>query len=81
MPLSTIEEYADALMRGPQDGGVAAIVDQSPYVQIFLTGYCNFRVVGQQFTRQGWGFVSLFLRFNIAKYIVKFQCKGMFINY
>ncbi|XP_078167552.1 glutamate receptor 3.5-like [Carex rostrata] len=56
VPLSTIEEYADALMRGPQDGGVAAIVDQSPYVQIFLTGYCNFRVVGQQFTRQGWGF-------------------------
>ncbi|KAF3337041.1 glutamate receptor 3.5-like protein [Carex littledalei] len=56
VPLSTIKEYADALMRGPQGGGVAAIVDQSPYVQIFLTGYCNFRVVGQQFTRQGWGF-------------------------
>ncbi|KAF3337044.1 glutamate receptor 3.5-like protein [Carex littledalei] len=56
VPLSTIEEYANALMRGPQGGGVAAIVDESPYVQIFLTAYCNFRVVGQQFTRQGWGF-------------------------
>ncbi|XP_078167545.1 glutamate receptor 3.5-like isoform X3 [Carex rostrata] len=56
VPLSTIDEYADALMRGPQGGGVAAIVDQSPYVEIFLKSYCNFRIVGQEFTREGWGF-------------------------
>ncbi|XP_078167549.1 glutamate receptor 3.5-like isoform X1 [Carex rostrata] len=56
VPLTTIEEYADALTRGPQGGGVAAIVDESPYIKIFLKSYCNFRIVGQEFTREGWGF-------------------------
>ncbi|XP_078167543.1 glutamate receptor 3.5-like isoform X1 [Carex rostrata] len=56
VPLNTIEEYADALTRGPRWGGVAAIVDENPYVEIFLSNYCNFRVVGQEFTREGWGF-------------------------
>lgn len=69
MPLSTIEEYADALMRGPRGGGVAAIVDESPYIEILLSIYCNFRTVGQEFTREGWGFVSFFSRL-IAKYKV-----------
>ncbi|KAJ3708421.1 hypothetical protein LUZ61_012126 [Rhynchospora tenuis] len=57
VPLSTIADYADALKRGPQGGGVAAIVDERPYIDIFLSTYCNdFRVVGQEFTREGWGF-------------------------
>nr|CAB3468762.1 unnamed protein product [Digitaria exilis] len=56
VPLNTIQEYADALKRGPKDGGVAAIVDEMPYVEIFLSYHCNFRVVGQEFTKEGWGF-------------------------
>ncbi|RLN12536.1 glutamate receptor 3.4-like [Panicum miliaceum] len=56
VPLNTIQEYADALQRGPKDGGVAAIVDEMPYVDIFLSYHCNFRVVGQEFTKEGWGF-------------------------
>jgi ionotropic glutamate receptor len=55
--LNTIQDYADALNRGPKNGGVAAIVDEKPYIDIFLSHYCNFRIVGQQFTREGWGFV------------------------
>lgn len=58
IPLNTIDEYARALELGPKNGGVAAIVDESPYVDIFLSVYCNFRIVGQEFTREGWGFVS-----------------------
>nr|CAB3468763.1 unnamed protein product [Digitaria exilis] len=54
--LNTIQEYADALNRGPKNGGVAAIVDEKPYIDIFLAHYCNFRIVGQQFTNEGWGF-------------------------
>ncbi|CAN6163020.1 unnamed protein product [Urochloa humidicola] len=54
--LNTIQDYADALNRGPKNGGVAAIVDEKPYIDIFLSHYCNFRIVGQQFTREGWGF-------------------------
>ncbi|CAD6335808.1 unnamed protein product [Miscanthus lutarioriparius] len=56
VPLNTIQEYADALKRGPKDGGVAAIVDEMPYVEIFLSYHCNFRIVGQEFTKEGWGF-------------------------
>ncbi|CAD6338645.1 unnamed protein product [Miscanthus lutarioriparius] len=56
VPLNTIQEYSDALKRGPKDGGVAAIVDEMPYVEIFLSYHCNFRIVGQEFTKEGWGF-------------------------
>nr|DAD23335.1 TPA_asm: hypothetical protein HUJ06_024798 [Nelumbo nucifera] len=51
------KEYVDALLRGPKGGGVAAIVDELPYVQIFLSNTnCRFRIVGQEFTKSGWGF-------------------------
>lgn len=51
------EEYADALRLGPKEGGVAAIVDELPYVQVFLAKLnCAFRIVGQEFTKSGWGF-------------------------
>lgn len=51
------EEYADALRLGPKEGGVAAIVDELPYIQVFLAKLnCAFRIVGQEFTKSGWGF-------------------------
>ncbi|CAD6335804.1 unnamed protein product [Miscanthus lutarioriparius] len=56
VPLNTIQEYADALNRGPKYGGVAAIVDEKPYIDIFLSNYCKFRIVGEEFTKEGWGF-------------------------
>jgi len=59
IPLGSPEEYAKALQLGPKRGGVAAIVDERPYVEIFLSSQCTFRIVGQEFTRSGWGFVSI----------------------
>ncbi|KAG5030486.1 hypothetical protein AAZV13_06G014200 [Glycine max] len=56
IPLGSPEEYANALQLGPKRGGVAAIVDERPYVEIFLSSQCTFRIVGQEFTRSGWGF-------------------------
>ncbi|KAK7351818.1 hypothetical protein VNO77_11537 [Canavalia gladiata] len=56
VPLGSPEAYAKALQLGPKNGGVAAIVDERPYVEIFLSTQCTFRVVGQEFTRSGWGF-------------------------
>jgi hypothetical protein len=53
-----IDGYADSLQRGPSNGGVAAIVDELPYVELFLSTNCQFRTVGQEFTKSGWGFVS-----------------------
>ncbi|KAG2631168.1 glutamate receptor 3.4-like isoform X1 [Panicum virgatum] len=52
----SIDEYADSLQRGPGNGGVAAIVDELPYVELFLSTNCQFRTVGQEFTKSGWGF-------------------------
>lgn len=54
--LGSPEEYARALQYGPKKGGVTAIVDELPYIEIFLSSQCKFRVVGQEFTKSGWGF-------------------------
>ncbi|KAI4317046.1 hypothetical protein L6164_024957 [Bauhinia variegata] len=56
VPLGSPEAYAKALQLGPKNGGVAAVVDERPYVEIFLSTQCTFRVVGREFTRSGWGF-------------------------
>jgi ionotropic glutamate receptor len=61
VPLGSPEEYESALRRGPSDGGVAAIVDELPYVELCLSSQKDFGIIGQPFTRGGWGFVSTFL--------------------
>ncbi|GMP81914.1 hypothetical protein CsSME_00036457 [Camellia sinensis var. sinensis] len=47
VPLASPEEYATALQRGPKKGGVAAVVDEQPYIELFLSSHCKFRIVGQ----------------------------------
>ncbi|KAJ0086243.1 hypothetical protein Patl1_09367 [Pistacia atlantica] len=54
--LGTPEEYALALKNGPGKGGVAAVVDERPYIELFLSSQCTFKIVGQEFTKSGWGF-------------------------
>ncbi|GER29338.1 glutamate receptor [Striga asiatica] len=54
--LGSPEEYAKALQLGPKKGGVAAVVDERPYVELFLASQCKFRIIGQEFTKSGWGF-------------------------
>lgn len=54
--LGSPEAYALALKRGPGNGGVAAVVDERPYVELFLSSQCSFKIVGQEFTKSGWGF-------------------------
>ncbi|KAA8524618.1 hypothetical protein F0562_011041 [Nyssa sinensis] len=55
--LKSKEEYVNALRQGPSGGGVAAIVDELPYVELFLSNTkCVFKIVGQVFTKSGWGF-------------------------
>ncbi|XP_029127566.1 glutamate receptor 3.6 isoform X3 [Cajanus cajan] len=56
VPLTTPEEAAKALRKGPQNGGVSAYIDERAYMDIFLSTRCNLTVVGQEFTRNGWGF-------------------------
>ncbi|OMO51259.1 GPCR, family 3 [Corchorus olitorius] len=54
--LGSPEAYASALKLGPGRGGVAAVVDERPYIELFLSRQCSFRIVGQEFTKSGWGF-------------------------
>ncbi|KAG9136979.1 hypothetical protein Leryth_013833 [Lithospermum erythrorhizon] len=56
VPLDLPEDYARALKAGPNNGGVAAVVDERAYIELFLSTRCEFSIVGQEFTRNGWGF-------------------------
>ncbi|KVH88977.1 Extracellular ligand-binding receptor [Cynara cardunculus var. scolymus] len=56
IPLGSPEAYDRALRLGPHNGGVAAIVDELTYVELFLSEYADYGIVGQPFTRSGWGF-------------------------
>ncbi|CAB4269248.1 unnamed protein product [Prunus armeniaca] len=59
-PCNSVEEYADALSRGSKNGGVSAIVDEVPYMKIFLahypTGYSMIKPESSTSTN-GFGFV------------------------
>lgn len=56
--LNSPEDCAEALKKGPKNGGVAALVDERAYIELFLSSRCEFSIVGQEFTKNGWGFVS-----------------------
>ncbi|KAK1432477.1 hypothetical protein QVD17_09374 [Tagetes erecta] len=56
VPLNLPEDYEKALKDGPNNGGVAAVVDERPYIELFLSTRCQFSIVGPEFTKNGWGF-------------------------
>ncbi|XP_027346203.1 glutamate receptor 3.6-like [Abrus precatorius] len=56
VPLNSPSEYEKALKDGPAGGGVAAIIDERAYLELFLATRCEFSIVGQEFTKMGWGF-------------------------
>ena len=59
---STPEEYHDALSNGIDNGGVAAIFAEIPYIKLFLAKHCSkFQMVGPTYKTDGFGFVSLTL--------------------
>ncbi|XP_009777350.1 glutamate receptor 2.8-like [Nicotiana sylvestris] len=54
---STLEDYNDALSRGSKNGGVGAIVDELPYLRLFLNKYCRkYVMVGPTYKTAGFGF-------------------------
>ncbi|KAJ4959376.1 hypothetical protein NE237_026487 [Protea cynaroides] len=55
---STPEEYHQALSNGTENGGVAAVFDELPYIQVFLNMYCKkYTTVGRTYSSAGFGFV------------------------
>ncbi|KAI0495185.1 hypothetical protein KFK09_025335 [Dendrobium nobile] len=77
--LRTPDDYEEALLRGPKNGGVVAIVDELPYIEIFLATKNGFGIVGQPFTRSGWGFAfgrNSPLAIDISRAILKLAENG-----
>ncbi|KAI4354177.1 hypothetical protein L6164_003070 [Bauhinia variegata] len=56
VPLNSPEEFEKALISGPEKGGVAALVDERVYMELFLSTRCEFSIVGQDFMKIGWAF-------------------------
>lgn len=62
-PLETIQDYQDALSKGNKTGRVAAILDEVPYLKLFLnrTSCSKYTMVGPTYKTDGFGFVSSIL--------------------
>ncbi|KAK4852104.1 hypothetical protein QYF36_021143 [Acer negundo] len=75
------EEYANALSRGSKKGGVSAIIDEVPYLKIFLAKYSkDYSTIGpMSLTTNGFGFVFTKvspLVANISRAIAKLREDG-----
>ncbi|KAL5802814.1 hypothetical protein ACOSQ4_031119 [Xanthoceras sorbifolium] len=56
-PFSSPEEFADALSRGSKKGGVSAIIDEIPYIKIFLAKYsADYSMAGSMSISNGFAF-------------------------
>jgi glutamate receptor, ionotropic, plant len=54
----TAEQYAEALSKGSANGGVAAVFDEIPYLNLFLSQYSDgYTMVGPVYKTDGFGFV------------------------
>ncbi|XP_058113150.1 glutamate receptor 2.8-like [Magnolia sinica] len=57
-PYSTVEQYAHALEHGSSNGGVSAIMDEIPYIRVFLKSHCRkYTMGGRTYRTGGFGFV------------------------
>lgn len=53
-----MDQYADALKKGSDNGGVTAIFDEVPYLRLFLSRYCEgYSMAGPTYKSGGFGFV------------------------
>ncbi|KAI7756698.1 hypothetical protein M8C21_021723 [Ambrosia artemisiifolia] len=54
---STFDQYHDALQLGSQKGGVSAIMEELPYIRVFLAKHCNmYTMTGPIHKTAGFGF-------------------------
>uniref|UniRef100_A0A0D9XDY9 Ionotropic glutamate receptor C-terminal domain-containing protein n=1 Tax=Leersia perrieri TaxID=77586 RepID=A0A0D9XDY9_9ORYZ len=51
------DDFADALAKGSQNGGISAVVHEVPYIKIFLAKHCKgYTMVGPIYKSEGFGF-------------------------
>ncbi|GAV84232.1 Lig_chan domain-containing protein/SBP_bac_3 domain-containing protein/ANF_receptor domain-containing protein [Cephalotus follicularis] len=66
---TTPEEYHVALSKGSHNGGVAAIFDEIPYINVFLAKYCSgYTMVGPTYKTAGFGF-AFALKSPLVRYM------------
>eukprot|EP00268_Persea_americana_P030458 TRINITY_DN29461_c0_g1_i1.p1 TRINITY_DN29461_c0_g1~~TRINITY_DN29461_c0_g1_i1.p1 ORF type:complete len:367 (-),score=62.76 TRINITY_DN29461_c0_g1_i1:20-1036(-) len=57
-PYATVDEYAEALSRSSSNNGVSAIIEEIPYIKVFLRKYFHkYDIAGPTFQTGGFGFV------------------------
>ncbi|XP_041018053.1 glutamate receptor 2.3-like [Juglans microcarpa x Juglans regia] len=72
-PYSTPEQYHEALSSGSQNGGVAAIFDEIPYIKIFLAKYgSKYTMAGPVYKTDGFGFA-----FPIGSPLVSYMSRAI----
>ena len=81
----TLEEYDVALSKGSRNGGVAAIVDELPYIRMFLSKYCRkYTMIGPIYQTSGFGFVSriyIFISFKASTRPINIQRHVLFLRH
>ncbi|KAK1377404.1 hypothetical protein POM88_024148 [Heracleum sosnowskyi] len=71
LPYSSAEQYADALSKGGQNGGIDGIIDEIPYIKAFLSKYSpDYSMVDSASTTNGFGFASLSSRIIYANLFI-----------
>lgn len=61
------DEFRDALSKGSSNGGISALVDEIPYIKLFLAKHCEgYTMVGPIYKTAGFGYVSLTLLLYIC---------------
>ncbi|KAA8550529.1 hypothetical protein F0562_002213 [Nyssa sinensis] len=59
---SSLDEYADALSRGNNNGGVVAIIDEIPYIKLFLAKHpVGYAMIASEPTTNGFAFLIHFI--------------------
>lgn len=73
VPLKTIQDYHDALSKGNKNGGVAAILDEVPYLKLFLgKNSSKYTMVGPTYKTDGFGFA-----FPIGSSLVSYMSRAI----
>ena len=59
-PFHTAEDFANGLSKGIKNGGVSAIIDEIPYIKLFLAEYsADYSLIKSLSTTNGFAFVSI----------------------
>ncbi|XP_022848940.1 glutamate receptor 2.7-like [Olea europaea var. sylvestris] len=80
MPYPSPERYDEALRRGSKNGGAGAIIDEIPYIKLFLSKYPHdYAMIESQETTNGFGFAfqkGSPLAHEMSKAIARLREKG-----